>query len=175
LIQGGPNAVFKIGTYSKGNLTTSGINPKLHFCNSEYARIDRGYINGAMCIGKQVANDVLSQLNLPQVKDTFITTALPYTVKGQAKLDSVLKKPTKMSWLELKAVNALLAVIAKITDWVSDVAGVVKYIIAELKKCFEKDKVEESAATLKFIKFLESLNEGETYNFATVKRHFTLN
>jgi hypothetical protein len=174
LIQGGPNAVFKTETYSKGNLTTSGVNPKLHFCNAEYARIDRGYMNGALCIGKQVANDVMTQLNIPHVEDTFLTTAIPYTIDGQTKLDYVLMKPTLMHWLELGALNKLLVIIGKITDWFSDIAGVVKFIIEEFKKLCEKDEIEKSAATSKFINFLESLNDESEHNFSSIKKHFRL-
>ena len=134
-------------------------------------------MNGALCIGKKVANDVLSQINVPQVEDTFITTAMPYTVEGQKKLDYVLMKPTHIHWIELELMNDFLAVFEKITDWGVDVVKIVKYLIDELKKLLSKKELENNNGPIsKFAKFLDTLSEGDTssadYSFGGVKRHF---
>eukprot|EP01080_Neovahlkampfia_damariscottae_P012602 gene12602-6422_t len=175
LIQGGPDAVFKPGTYAQGDLTTKGVNPKLHFCNSEYASIDRGYMNGALCIGKQVANDVLAQMNIPQVEDTFMTTAYPYTVDGQTQLDYVLMKPTHLHWIELKVLDELMVIFGKIAGWIEDGIAAVKKLIEIIKKLIgERGLKDKNGPLSKLVIFLETLTneDGHGHNFHTIKKHF---
>ena len=117
-------------------------------------------MSGALCIGKQVANDVLKQLKIPTVEDTFMTTPIPYTLEGQKKLEYVTLKPTYWHWVELEVLNDFMYVFGKTSNWVTDVVGVVKFLFDQLKKLvYGKDLGDKNGPIAKFDKLLQKLSD----------------